>query len=268
MRSLAHDVRGRSPAFTPQPRSAMRTRRPVLLASALVVLAGATPAPAQIAPRTATFAEYASPVTAEYQATPGRPVTSGGLDFYAAFGAASRNALATWGFDPSRDPIRAPNRPSNVGASVAMFDDQVGDEIDILAHGASLFDPRVLFDLYSIDVAHLFSTRNVPVLEPFTLTFTGYRGPGYVLPPITQTFTVAAPPLVGGLQTPLLQTLLFDQRWTGLSNVYWFQTSTALSQAHQFTNVRAAVLPEPGAVLLVATGLLGLGAAARRRHPG
>jgi hypothetical protein len=123
--------------------------------------------------------------------------------------------------------------------------------------------PARAFSLFSIDVAHLYSTAFVPTLQNFTLTFSGSYPVGSV---IQQSFLVTVPPAgPDGIQRPLLQTLTFDARWRGLDNVWWGQGS-ALSTLHQFTNVTAAVVPEPGTYVLLATGLAGLALVARRRR--
>jgi hypothetical protein len=119
------------------------------------------------------------------------------------------------------------------------------------------------FNLYSIGIAHLYSTEFTTILQSFPLTFTGSTAVGST---IQQTFTIVAPPTgPDGIQRPLLQTLTFDARWRDLTRAAWPQ-QTALSTLHQFTNVTAAVVPEPGTYLLVATGLAGLGLVARRRR--
>jgi hypothetical protein len=238
-------------------------RRPALALTLALGLATAGSVQAQT-PVTIDFAEYASPVTREYPAAVGDPLRSNGFDFFATelFVPGARNALATWGTDPSDAGAR--NRPSNAGRSTALAATQPGDEIDMIVAGDDLIAPSTPFILYSIDLAHLYSTPYVPGLTPFNLNIFGILDSGEDL---VQTFTVALPPLVGGARTPLLQTFLFDNRWRNVVNVYWFQTVTSTGAAHQFTNIRAAVAPEPSTYVLMATGLGVLFLVARRRRP-
>ena len=248
------------------------TRRPIALAGAALAglaLAGALLAPAAGAQlRTATFGDYASPVTAEHQATIGAPVTSGGLDFYDtdAFVPGARNVLGTWGRDAAADPAGSLNLPTNLGSSTAMFATQLGEEIDVFGAGSNLVTgPLTPFGMISIDVAHLYSTA----FSPFTptsidLTFFGF-GASTGGATIQQSFVVPLPPAGGGVRTPVLTTLTFDERWRSMSNVWWLQ-GTGSGSAHQFTNVVSSVVPEPGSYLLVLSGLAGLGAVGLRRR--
>lgn len=242
--------------------------RPASLGIAFSVVLLALPAGAQVT-TTATFSEYASPFTTEYQAAVGAPVTSGGYDFYETEGfngPGSRNVLATWGTDPA-DPGSV-NVPVNVGSSTAMFGTVLGFEIDMFPAGTDLVFGNVTgqFRLHSIDVAHLYSSSFSPfALGSIGLEFFGF-GPGTSFGVISQAFTIPVPPVVDGVQTPVLNTLTFDDRWNGLYNVWWFQ-GTGSGTAHQFTNVNATLLPEPGTYLLVLTGLGGVGLVGmRRRH--
>lgn len=212
------------------------------------------------------FHEYASPTAAEYQATVGMPLRSGGLDFYeTAFynGANSRNVLGTWG----TSDVTTVNRPVNVGTATTLFaTTTAGVEIDIYGAGSNLVTSEFQnpFTLLSMDIAHLYSTQYAPfTLNPISLTFSGF-GAGTGNAVITQAFVIPAPPLVGNFRYPVLTTIVFDGRWHDLDNVWWFQ-GTGSGSAHQFTNVVLAT-PEPGTYLLLATGLAALGLVARRRR--
>ena len=236
-----------------------------IAAAVLTLVTVAAPLAAQ-QPVTITFAEYASPFTTEYAAALGEPVSSGGFDFYSsdALRANARNVLGTWGTDPS-DPGFV-NQPTNRGNSVLLAGTLPGaaGAVDMYAAGTDLVQgPTRTFNLYSIAIAHLYSTEFTTVLQSFPLTFAGVNSIGSQ---IQQTFTIAAP-LAGpdGIQRPVLQTLTFDSRWRDLARVGWTQ-QTVLSGLHQFTNVTAAVVPEPGTYVLLATGLAGLGVVARRRR--
>jgi hypothetical protein len=235
----------------------------------LLVLAAVTlalPAGAQ-QNATSTFSAYSSPVATEHQAAVGRPVTSGVLDFYATelFVSGARNVLGTWGTGDATSV----NRPTNLGTSTAMFGTQAGEEIDIFAAGSDIvLGPFVPFSIYSMDVAHLYSTAFSPfALVSFTLSFFGF-GPGTGNAVIQQNFTIAAPPVIAGVQNPVLRTITFDNRWQAMENVWWNQGSGSGS-AHQFTNVNATVIPEPGTYALMLAGLIGVGVlqVRRRRKP-
>jgi hypothetical protein len=219
---------------------------------AIVVSVAAAQASAQV---TSTFSEYTSGKTTEYQAAIGRPVTSGVLDFYDTelFVAGARNVLGTWG--ASGADVGSLNRPTNIGSSNTMFATQLGEEVDIFGTGTDVilgtFRP---FSLFSMDVAHLYSTAYSPIpLSSFTFTVFGF-GPSTGNATIAQSFTIAAPTAVGGIQHPVLQTLTFDSRWSMMSNV-WFVQSTGSGTASQFTNVRAVLTPEPGTYGLIVIGL-------------
>lgn len=115
------------------------------------------------------------------------------------------------------------------------------------------------FNLYSMDVSHLYSTAYAPFnLVPINLTFgafTGQYADGPV--PFFQTFVILPPAVVNGVRTPVLQTLVFDERFRDVSNVFWNQGSGSGS-AHQFTNVVANTTPEPSSVALLGTGFVAL----------
>lgn len=240
----------------------MHRRLAAVLVASLATVTLAAPAVSTLGAQRVNidFSEYASPTVKTYPATFGAPLTSKGFDFLQAFPTSgSRNVLATWG---SSD-LTATNRPSNRGTSNTIFADQPGVEVDIYVAGDDPFTPVRTFNMYSIDVAHLFATPFVPVLQNFTLQFFGLYADGS---DISQTFTITAPPTVGGIATPFLQTLTFDNRWRGMTNVFWNQNGSFLSQQHQFTNVQVEVTPEPGTWALLGTGLAGVLVVARRRR--
>ena len=249
-----------------------RTLRSLLLGCA--TLLAASPLAAQ-SPVTIDFAEFRSPTTRVYQATPGGEVYSKGFAFYNT----TANSLLTWGTDAAQDEL-AINVPSNLGpTAAAMATEGFGDRLDMYVWtGSPATDanaPTQQFNLLSMQVAHMFSSAYLTTgsdLSPISLVFYGFT-PGSNTNTLSSTFTLPVPPVVGGVRTPLLTELQFSAAWRNLTRVVWFNgtgpsNTLAVGSAvsHQFTNIQAAVVPEPATVLLLGGGMIVLGVVARRRR--
>lgn len=245
------------------------------LAFGCATLLAAAPLAAQ-SPVTIDFAEFRSPTTQVYQATPGGDVYSKGFAFYNT----TSNSVLTWGTDPSQDEL-AINVPSNLGpTAAALAMENFADRLDMYAWTASRESdanaPTLEFNLYSMQAAHLFSSAYLTSgsdLAPISLVFYGFTR-GSNVNTLSSTFTIPVPPLVGGVRTPFLTDLRFSGAWHNLTRVVWFNASgpqgtpapsTGSSFSHQFTGIQAAIVPEPATVLLLGSGILVLGVVVRRR---
>ena len=214
-------------SFAPVP---LRQARRLASAVALVALAAA-PAAAQV-----TFEELATAGPVNYVAN---CVSSGGLTFTAVgLGCDVADAFAVYG----------PSQAAFYSGSAALFNN--------LTAGVSVTTGGMPFSLTSVSLTPGLGALS---FEPTTVMFTGMvNGGGTVM----QSFTLAA-----GMLTPTTAVL------SGFTNLmsFTYEVTSPTYDGVQIDNIvysstGASVVPEPGTVLLLGTGLAGLGVFARRRR--
>lgn len=255
-------------------------------------------------PVTINFSEYACTQAVDcpdYQATIGRPLTSKGFEFYdyaTSSGAASSNSLGTWSSNAAN--LGFANRPTNIGGSTTLFGTGTTDRIEMYsASGAP-------FQLRSIDIAYLFRRSSISTLTYPTSTtiyfqyFKTLEAYDAGTPDGDFSALITAGPLdASNDRAPVLRTLDFmtgtvggstgftwrtgslgDLMGSGVYGVQFFQgdltsytnvNTWTLTQgsgrSYQFTNVVAAVVPEPSTFALAAAGMaVAAGAGLRRRR--
>lgn len=138
-----------------------------------------------------------------------------------------------------------PDNGSYTGSAALFNEASLGTQVRLTATGGRRFS------LFSLDLAPLFLFPGGSDTQ--MVTFTGTQVGGMT---VTRMFDLA-----------LGETALQRVRLEGFRNL----TSATLDfgdpdGAAQFDNIGASVVPEPSTYLLMATGLLGLGAVARRRR--
>lgn len=278
--------------------------RTATLAASVSLFAAAPALRAQTV--TIDFREYACSAAMDcpdIQSGIGSPVTSKGFEFYdyaSGLGGASSNSMGTWSNNPSN--LGYANRPTNIGSATALFGTTNGDRIEMYQSSGHAFrvqsiDFANLFRRSSISPP-LGEPANLNLYFQYFQSFNAYlsgvpdgdffavfeRGPleGADRPAFLRTVNFGATPGSAVNGVTLFNLTGAASALTGSRGVYglqWYNASltdykgpdnitltAASGRSHQFTNVAAAVVPEPATVALAGVGLVTLVGVARRRR--
>lgn len=199
---------------------------------ALLLLVGGVSLAAQpVIAQTIDFDEFASSTTVFHA----NNLAVDGFEFNNSSGSCTTGCFVTWG-----------SAQAHYAGSPGMFNNFVDAVTRMTRVGGGTFD------IFSIALANVFANGGGS-----TVTFKGTRADATT---IFQSFVLG--PISG---SPAFATYLFDPGFSSLASLEWAQTANF----HQFDNItfgRASTVPEPMSMTLIASGLLGVAAARRRRR--
>jgi hypothetical protein len=217
-------------------RPATRRRAPQLALAAAALLALAAP-PARAQPVTLDFNGLTAVDASGIRLVDNCYTESGFRVSLASMPCGAPAALGSW----------TPDNDLYYTGTPALFNNFEG-ALDVAATNGRVFS------LHSIGLAPFLGALG----NPTTVLFTGFRAGGGVL-----TRSVDVPG--GDFFTPASLTAFTFSDWDGLLSLRLTVTSPDVEPYVQLDDVALTAAPEPATVLLLAGGLLGVGALARRR---